>query len=141
MNTPGASVNFFRIDNVPLEMEEGIQRGIAEILEENDDKLVAVESWSTGDVLFTFLPEYKVKNLQTLFSSYGVLSEFRDVTDDILLCHEKGEEFQAIFANKDYSELLTSFLRRNLTVNLILEKISEQGVSSITGLDREILER
>ena len=135
MNT----VNFFHISRTSEDVEKKVLSGIASILDHGDDSFVAVESWKGGDVLFTFFLDFKVRKLVSLFQFHSVLAEFQNVTEDILMSREKGEEFQAIFGNKDYSKLLNSFLRRNLTVDLVLDKISEQGPSSITDIDKEIL--
>ena len=139
MNT---SINFFRINPAP-EGTDGILilDGVMEILDPEDEKLIAIQDWYGKDVMFTFISDYKASRLVEHFKKFGVLDMYRNVTDDILLAREKSKDFEKIFEDKSYRNLLNNFLKANLTSDMILDKISEQGISSITELDKSILEK
>ena len=135
------SINFFKINPAPEGTDENlILDGLIEILDPEDDKLVATQDWNGQDVMFVFLPEYKVSKLVEHFKKYGVLATHRNVTEDILMARVKSEDFEKVFEEETYRNLLTNFLKSNLTPDMILDKISEQGISSITELDKAILE-
>jgi hypothetical protein len=55
------------------------------------------------------------------------------------MSREKSEDFNKMFKDESYKNLLNNFLKSNLTPDMILDKINEQGISSLTELDKEIL--
>ena len=133
------SVNFFKISKVPEIIENTIFSELADILDPEDESLIAIYPWKDGDIMFTFLSDQKVKSLVILFEAHAVLEKFKNVTESILMAREKGKEFKTVFENTDYTKLLNKFLKENLTVDLILDKITEYGIESINEIDKEIM--
>lgn len=137
MNT----INFFKLNPVPVGIDESIVlNGLVEILDPEDDKLVAVQDWNGQDVMFAFVSEIKAMKMLEHFKNHNVLAEHRNVTEDILMSRDKSIDFEKVFEDESYKKLLNKFLKKNLTMNMILEKISEQGIATVTNLDREVME-
>jgi hypothetical protein len=111
------------------------------ILEKNDEDGIAVESFDEYEVLYIFLNKEKIEKLEKLFARKRILLESRDMTEDTLRAVECGSEFTETFQDASYKKMLETFLRNYLTVDMILDKISEKGIESLTDLDKEILEK
>lgn len=138
------TINFFKLSNTPEGMDETIiTNGIGQILDPEDENLITVEDWNGNDVMFTFVTQEKADKLVKHFQECGILVEHRNVTEDILMSREKGEDFVQVFEDENYRKVLNTFLKRNLTVDMILDKISEQSKNgntvTLTDLDKEIL--
>jgi len=133
------SINFFKLSPLSPQKEQEVFSKLGNILNEDDHKYIAVQDWNGNDIMFSFLPEYKVNQLILLFKEYNVLDTHRNITDDVLMSREKSEDFNKMFKDESYKNLLNNFLKSNLTPDMILDKINEQGISSLTELDKEIL--
>ena len=132
-------VNFFRVKIVDPQVESEVCQKFSEVLDDSDIKFLAVDDFDGSDVMYAFFSNQKAKKIKNIFSSYGVLVEHSDITQEILKNDQKSGEFQKVFSKDSNLTLLRNFREKNLTVDLILDKISESGVDSLTDLDKEIL--
>lgn len=135
------SLHYFKIRIINDEnFENKIAAGLSKILEQADEKNIAVEDFNDYEVLYMFIEDTKISKLENLFESNEILLESRDVTDDTLMAVNQGSDFINTFKDPSYKKMLESFLRNYLTTDMILDKILERGIESLTDLDREILE-
>ena len=125
--------------------DEKIQKSIlfetAEILDEEDENLMAVEDFKEFEVIYSFLPSYKSERFKNLLEKFGILIDHKDITEDILMAREKGDEFIKTFKDENYRKVLERFLEKNLSVDMILDKINEQGIQSLSEIDKGILNK
>ena len=119
---------------------KSIEFEIFSILDEGDDKLIAVEDFGDFDVIYSFLPEYKTQKFMNVLEKFGVLIESGDITEDVLMARKIGKEFTKTFEDQSFREILERFIEKNLTIDLILDKINEQGIGSLNEMDKKILE-
>ena len=57
------------------------------------------------------------------------------------MAREKGGEFIKTFKDENYRKVLERFLEKNLSVDMILDKINEQGIQSLSEIDKGILNK
>lgn len=137
----GQSIIYFKAKNIKDEAKiKSIEFEIFSILDEEDDKLIAVEDFGDFDVIYSFLPEYKAHKFMNVLEKFGVLIESGDITEDVLMARKIGKEFTKTFKDPNFREILERFIEKNLTIDLILDKINEQGIGSLNELDKKILE-
>ena len=137
----GQSIIYFKAKNIKDEARiKSIEFEIFSILDEGDDKLIAVEDFGDFDVIYSFLPEYKTQKFMNVLEKFGVLIESGDITEDVLMARKIGKEFTKTFKDPNFREILERFIEKNLTIDLILDKINEQGIGSLNNLDKKILE-
>lgn len=137
----GQSIIYFKAKNIKDEARiKSIEFEIFSILDEEDDKLIAVEDFGDFDVIYSFLPEYKTQKFMNILEKFGVLIESGDITEDVLMARKIGKEFTKTFEDQSFREILERFIEKNLTIDLILDKINEQGIESLNEIDKKILE-
>lgn len=137
----GQSIIYFKAKNIKDEATiKSIEFEIFSILDEEDDKLIAVEDFGDFDVIYSFLPEYKTHKFMNILEKFGVLIESGDITEDVLMARKIGKEFTKTFEDQSFREILERFIEKNLTIDLILDKINEQGIGSLNEIDKKILE-
>ena len=137
----GQSIIYFKAKNIKDEATiKSIEFEIFSILDEEDDKLIAVEDFGDFDVIYSFLPEYKTQKFMNVLEKFGVLIESGDITEDVLMARKIGKEFTKTFEDQSFREILERFIEKNLTIDLILDKINEQGIGSLNEMDKKILE-
>jgi hypothetical protein len=91
------------------------------------------------DQFYLFWPEYKIQELVALFKGTGAEMQYKDVTDEILNSSLKNKEFEEAFSVEKTYNLLKEFMLSNLTQDMILDKINEQGIESLNEFDKTIL--
>ena len=137
----GQSIIYFKAKNIKDEARiKSIEFEIFSLLDEEDDKLIAVEDFGDFDVIYSFLPEYKTQKFMNVLEKFGVLIESGDITEDVLMARKIGKEFTKTFEDQSFREILERFIEKNLTIDLILDKINEQGIESLNEIDKKILE-
>jgi len=137
----GQSIIYFKVKNIKDEnLIKSIQFEIFSILDEGDENLVAVEDFGDFDVLYLFLEEYKIQKFMNILDKFGVLLETGDITEDVLMARKMGKEFTETFEMESFRKILERFIEKNLTIDLVLDKINEQGIGSLNEIDKKILE-
>jgi len=137
----GQSIIYFKVKNIKDEnLIKSIQLEIFSILDEGDENLVAVEDFGDFDVLYLFLEEYKIQKFMNILDKFGVLLETGDITEDVLMARKMGKEFTETFEMESFRKILERFIEKNLTIDLVLDKINEQGIGSLNEIDKKILE-
>ena len=84
----GQSIIYFKAKNIKDEATiKSIEFEIFSILDEEDDKLIAVEDFGDFDVIYSFLPEYKTHKFMNILENVG---------GTILLITQKIDEINTI---------------------------------------------
>lgn len=136
------NIIYFKISQVKEEQKQkSILFETAEILEDGDDQLIAVEDFVDFEVIYSFLPFYKAEKFLSLLEKFNILIDYKDITEDVLMARERGNEFIETFKEDSYKKILRRFIENNLTIDMVLDKINEQGIESLTEIDRETLKK
>ncbi len=109
-------------------------------LDFDDDGHLAVEEDKNGeDVIVLFLEPDKIDQLIQFCEAEDIILEHRDVSDDILYDEVKVEVLRLMIQSEEFGAVFQTFLERNLTIDIILDKLSRLGEDSLTELDKKIL--
>lgn len=90
------------------------------------------------DEFYMIWNEQKINEVIKGFKSTGVQMEYENLTNSILN-GEYNEAFIETFSiDKNYSQLLL-FMKHNLSIDNLLDKIRERGEDSLTGFEKKYL--
>jgi hypothetical protein len=89
------------------------------------------------DLVICFLPNETQNKVLDLFIEYGVLESYFDITKDVLYQKETG----IVLECPSEIKLVRDFINEFLDSDVVLDKINELGISSLTSSDYDVLER
>jgi hypothetical protein len=113
-------------------VENRIFNSIKEILSKNEfDNIVYDEDEEGLDVIYVFTNEYAINNMIEMFSFNKVLKEHKIVTKEILF----QKDLPGVFSDNNNKKILSEFLNINLNSDIVLDKINDMGVNSLTEVD------
>ena len=116
---------------------------LSSIFEPNEGNKFIIKEFGNFEVIFTFLPTYKITKLVLFLSKIGILIEHIDITSDALMSSMRNKrkhyEFVKTFEDESAKKELNEFLENNLSIDNILDKIIIKGVDSLTDIDKKIL--
>jgi hypothetical protein len=122
--------------NLTDDLQEMILTKISNVLDENDDKEMVIESFDDREFMFFRLSYMKVMRICSIlepFINYSV----DEISDKVILGDV--DEYDFIIDNDDLSKFFNSFRLDNACVDDILDKILEKGISSLDEVDKLIL--
>lgn len=118
------------------EMEDVIFSEMRDMLTNEDfNRIAFCENEESHDILYTFLNDFKNDELFKLFDKHKVLIHFSDITNEVL----KQINMNKSLVDGEFKPLFDEFITENLTIDLILDKINEVGIESLTDVDYRIL--
>lgn len=113
------------------DLNERIEQYDRNILDEYDDDIYDLDLLIDGKITsFMICHEVAIEIIKGMLKKYEVVHEIDDITEDFLIGKIELE-------SKDF----TNFRERMLDVDLVLDKINEMGIESLTDLDRRVLEK
>jgi hypothetical protein len=105
-----------------------------------------------NEFAYAILSNNEIKNIKDIFYSTELVFDFENITNDLLYkTEDKIKEFKEIFENSDKDEFsysdfdkfmedIYSYININLTVDVVLDKISLIGFEKLNNFDKKILE-
>jgi hypothetical protein len=133
--------------NVP-ELKEKVGNILNKYLDDKNELLF--DSYVAGNRIegvseeaFLFMDEETTNNLINCYRDYNLLIEYKDITHEVKTESCDLEEFKNIFYHNKQSEcniiLLNNFLKRNMTYDDVLDKISIHGYDYLNEHEKKIL--
>lgn len=116
-----------------------IFRKIKEIAKDDISNSFVVTDHDNIDLCYTFLNEEKTNQIKNIFSKNKVLIDYYDITNLVLSGSPINEEFNISFSDSKNKELLDNFVKENLTIDMVLDKILKSGIQSINENDIDVL--
>ena len=110
------------------------------IFDEDDDNFVAIEEIDGADVLFLFVEQSKVDKLIELVTKYELIDFHKEVSDEILQGDITDVELLNLMMCDEFKDMFDSFILKNLNSDMVLDKIIEKGIESLTENDKKVLE-
>lgn len=109
-----------------------------EILKESG-KIVAIDEDENGqDTLVLFISQSKIESLIQFCEEEGLIDSHYDISIDILR-NDVPEIVQKMMSSDEFSFHFDKFIQKNLTVDLVLDKIMIHGRECLTEFDKKIL--
>lgn len=128
-----------KLKNIEGEILENVGMDLIEIVGLEFGKHIAYETFEQFEIMFTFLSEYDTQRVIKVLEKHEIMISYKDITDDVLRARMNHERSEQVFAVSEYKTMLNRFLMANLTVDIVLDKINEHGIESISSIDQEIL--
>jgi len=92
------------------------------------------------DDIFLFLNETKTLQIIDFLISKSVLKSSKEISMDILMDRVKSDSFKNVFSIEErHTIILDKFIAKNLTIDLVLDKINERGIESLNKIDYYVL--
>ncbi len=88
------------------------------------------------ETVYCFLEEYKCLKLVDIFTKHDVLIQYKDITQEVLIGSVTINENDH---KETYSKLSNDYQLNNLTIDIILDKISSLGINSLSATDKQII--
>ncbi len=82
---------------------------------------------------YVITSRYVLTRIILFFRQRNIEFSYDDITDDVFLDQIK-------FEDEDFSKNIVDFVKENITVDHILDKINQFGIDSLTDIDRKKLE-
>ncbi|HLS11122.1 MAG TPA: hypothetical protein VK050_03075 [Flavobacteriaceae bacterium] len=90
---------------------------------------------------YFFVSENAIAQILNFLIENKVLLSYKEITTDVLLGSLHTEDFKKTFIEDDeFTYVLEKFILDNLTVDMVLDKISEKGIDSLREIDYQVLE-
>jgi hypothetical protein len=86
------------------------------------------------NVMYAIIDSPKLDRLKTFYNNYSINYEITNITKDVLYGLTK------LDGSSDFKDGVYDFIKDCLTVDIILDKISELGIDTLTDYDKGILE-
>lgn len=133
-------IRFKRIESLGF-LQKNIFPKFNSILNEDDFKHLAIAENKRGqDVMILFIEQNKAKAFINICNIKELLvAKPRDITQDLIYNHIREKVILKMLNSEEYKPVFSRFYRKHLTVDIILDKISEQGEENLTEIEREIL--
>lgn len=145
MNT----VTFFKITNITEEaQQEAILLDLLEFMSEDElEANIVYDAEYSGnaehELVFAFVTDVQSEKIRTVFENHNILVVANDVTTDVLMGDfETNSKWQELFDAESimkFKPTLDEFLRNNLTIDIVLDKIIEKGMDALTEIDLQVL--
>jgi hypothetical protein len=115
-------------------------RKIQEVIKGEPLNSFVMAEFGDLDLMYTFLSDYKTDQLKTILSKNKILIDYSDITFMVLSGNNVNNEFTKSFSDVENKEVLAAYIKENLTVDMVLDKILDSGIDSINEIDLIVLE-
>ena len=133
-------VKFIRsldIKNTPR--EKAIAEELSDFLDIDDVDYIISETYGSYEYAYLFFDEFKANQIISYLDEAGVLVDYEDITEQVLNSTYKTKEWISSIDFPENFYRLENFLRENLTLDIILDKINREGRDSLYPVEIEIL--
>lgn len=111
-----------------------------QILDEDFENSVAIEEDENGnDNMVIFLDDIKIKQFIDFCNNECIVEEHYDIGTALLQGDEQMIVIKNMIEGDEFGHLFYRFMKQNLTIEIVLDKISKYGAESLTELDKKVL--
>lgn len=115
-------------------------------IEEIYDQFDCVEySDITGfECMFAILDDHLLKKVSSIYDNFGIQYKIIDISNDIFMGNKVKTRFKNQFGKNvsdDILDIITKFKEDWTTTDIVLDKILEKGIESLTEFDYSVLNK
>jgi hypothetical protein len=125
------------IKNTPR--EKVIAEGLADFLDVDDIDYIISETYGSYEYAYLFFDEFKSNQIISYMERAGILIDHQDITEQVLNSTYKTKEWLTSIDFPENFYRLEIFLKENLSLDIILDKINREGIISLYPVELEIL--
>ena len=107
-------------------------------------EFVEYTNTSGNECMFCVVDDYELSNISNCYRKHNIIFKVIELTKDVLFDNSFKINYknQYGFNIKDrVVELISNFKYQNTTPDIVLDKIIEKGIESLTDFDHSILEK
>lgn len=130
-------VHGIRVKDCPDGIERQMQQLLADVFECGDEHFATMAEVDGTEVICFFVEPHKVCSIVAGLADMGLLSEENDLSSAILMGRSCGPAYDMALASNP--DLVNTFRRQHLTIDMVLDKINTCGIASLDGVDRAVL--
>lgn len=93
-----------------------------------------LDIWISDDHLisYVYIKETDLDFFLSLFYNNNIKFDYTDITFDVMIDDQK-------FDDVDFTSLKYDYIKNNLTVDIVLDKINIKGINSLSEIDKLVL--
>lgn len=134
-------VGYFKVGKPKYEsVGRMVFRKIQELVKDEPFNSFVMGECGDLDLMYTFLSDYKTDQVKTILSKNKILIDYSDITFMVLSGNNINKDFTVSFSNIENKDVLDSYIKDNLTIDMVLDKILKSGIDSINKIDLIVLE-
>jgi len=130
------------IDDLLLKMSHQDVLEIEKIYSSFD--FVEYTNTSGNECMFCIVDDYELNKISKCYKKHNITFKFIDLTKDVLFDNDFKINYKNQYGfniKQRAIELMSIFKKQNTTPDVILDKILEKGIDSLTDFDHSVLER
>ena len=133
-------LRFKKIERSDSYVEKYLLPSMSLVLDQSMIDAIAVEEDEQGcDCMVLFLDDLKIMGFMEFCQEESLILEYFDISTELLKNEEIPSVVTKMIKSDEFSSLFDSFFKKNLTIDIILDKIGAQGAESLTIIEKEIL--
>jgi len=121
-------------------LQKYIYPNFRKILDKSVTDCICVDEDSDGkDCMVFFIEPIKINKFIEFCSYEELIEEKRDITIELLKIEKIDDVVDKMIKSDEYKDKFNIFFQKNLTVDIVLEKITLYGEKQLTELDERVL--
>lgn len=132
----------FEIDEILLNMSDTDILEIEKIYSSFD--FVEYTNTSGNECMFCIVDDYELTQLSNCYKKHNITFKTVDLTRDVFFDNQFKTNYKnqyGFYVSQRVSDLIIRFKKSETTSDIILDKILEKGIDSLTDFDHSVLER
>jgi hypothetical protein len=143
INQNKSAYYFTFVPDAFVDIDENTQQEVDDFMDDLEDNgnfpFIFKGENDKQDFIITLLDDTQANKLGDFAKGLGALDKMIEITDDIVLGKEINDDFKSMFSDESNKEKLESFIKENLTMDIVLEKITEFGMESLPKIYKDFL--
>ena len=128
-------IRYIRAKNITdVRIQQRANQMFSDFLNRDDYNNISVKIVGDQEITFVFLDEILTNKIVETLRTLDLIIEEKDITKDVIMGRYNRKEVEDYFL-----EILDDFVVERLTVDMVLDKIGEFGIGSLTEVDRLVL--
>lgn len=112
----------------------------ARILEKSGMDAIVVEEDANGfDNMVLFLEDCKISEFILFCDDEDIIQDHYDISNELLRGDQLIPVIKKMIDSDEFSSKFNRFIEKNLTIDMVLDKISRNGKEDLTEIDKKIL--
>jgi hypothetical protein len=121
-------------------IEEDFVSDISTYLNSTDGEYIAGYDYNNQSIFLTYIDRSKVLKMVDFFKRYNVLDEFIKV-DNVMKFINSDIKYSELYLEESNKVMLNNYIRYNVSVDDVLERIFESSMKSLFPIELEILKQ
>ena len=118
-------------------LKQKIMNQVLDVIGDDFDKVAFCDDENGNDMFYVFFDTKKQNQLHSILTKHNVLISYQNLTTDFLF----QKNLNPIFDEGDFKDILIEFLESHLDTDIVLDKINDMGIQSLSEIDYKVLQK